>query len=526
MAIAGVQPPGSNLDQAMDQTPIGKLRRAAVVLGFLALVVPIAAVAQPASPRTLALVDRITWGKTSASVRNATDMGVDRWLKSQLRPPPQSILPPEVQARIDLMRISTEPMERLAVAMDAQNKAAGQIQTPPERQAAQQAYQRAMADLKRQAASRSLLRDLYSPDQLREQMTWFWVNHFSVQADKRDIRAMIGNYEDQAIRPHALGKFRDLLGAAALHPAMLRYLDNDQNAVGHLNENYAREILELHTLGVGSGYSQKDVEEMARVLTGVGVSLSPDTPKLKPEQQALYVRRGLLEFNPARHDFGPKVLLGEPVTGSGLGELDQALDRLARAPATARHISTKLALYFTGQAPPKLVERMSKTFLRTDGDIAKVLETLFGSEEFQASLGKKTKDPIHFTLSAVRLAYDGRTVVSTAPIESWLTRMGQGLYGRETPDGYPLEDTAWTGPGQLTTLFEVAQQIGSNTSGLFKPEGPNAVDAPAFPQLQNALFYSSTQPQLSAQTQTALAQTKSLAEWNSLYLSSPEFLHR
>lgn len=510
----------------MDRAPLGKLRSAAFALGFLALVGPIAATAQPASPRALALVDRITWGRTSASVRDATDLGADRWLKAQLRPPPQSTLPPEVQARIDQMRISTEPMERLAVAMDAQNKAAGQIQTPPERQAAQQAYQRAMTDLKHQAASRSLLRDLYSPDQLREQMTWFWVNHFSVQADKRDIRAMIGNYEDQAIRPHALGKFRDLLGAAALHPAMLRYLDNDQNAVGHLNENYAREILELHTLGVGSGYSQKDVEEMARVLTGVGVSLSPDTPKLKPEQQALYVRRGLLEFNPARHDFGPKVLLGDPITASGLGELDQALDRLARAPATARHVSTKLALYFIGQAPPQLVDRMAKTFLRTDGDIAKVLETLFASKDFEASLGQKTKDPIHFAVSAVRLAYDGRTVANTAPIEGWLGRMGQALYGRETPDGYPLEDTAWTGPGQLTTLFEVAQQIGSNPSGLFKPEGANGVDVPAFPQLQNALFYSTSQARLSAQTQAALVQARSWGEWNSLYLSSPEFLHR
>jgi uncharacterized protein (DUF1800 family) len=496
----------------------------AALLSFVMLVAPNPSRAQ--APSTLALVDRITWGKTYGSVQSATRLGDDRWLKSQLHPPAKTTLPPEIQARIDSLRISSEPVERLVVDLDAQSRAANQIQIPAERQVAQQAYQRAMTDLKHQAASRSLLRDLYSPDQLQEQMTWFWLNHFSVQADKRDIRAMIGDYEDRAIRPHALGKFRDLLGAAALHPAMLRYLDNDQNAVGHINENYARELMELHTLGVGSGYSQKDVEEMARILTGVGVSLSPTAPKLKPEQQALYVRRGLLEFNPARHDVGPKVLLGEPITGVGLGELDQALDRLARNPATARHISTKLALYFVGQAPPKLVDRMARVFSRSDGDIAQVLEALFRSREFHDSLGQKTKDPIHFTLSAVRLAYEGRTIVSTTPLENWLNRMGQGLYGRETPDGYPLEDTAWTGPGQLTTLFEVAQQIGSNASGLFRPEDPNALDAPAFPQLQNALYYSSTQAQLSDQTKAALAQTKSWAEWNSLFLSSPEFLHR
>ncbi len=133
-----------------------------------------------------------------------------------------------------------------------------------------------MNDLVREAQSRSLLRDLYAPDQLREQMTWFWFNHFNVQSSKRDIRAMVGDYEDQAIRPHALGKFRDLLEATLRHPAMLRYLDNDQNAAGRINENYAREIMELHTMGVGSGYTQKDVQELARILTGVGVDLQPE----------------------------------------------------------------------------------------------------------------------------------------------------------------------------------------------------------------------------------------------------------
>ena len=394
-----------------------------------------------------ALVNRLTWGQTSQEAANIDRLGPDRWLKDQLRPKNPARLPSEVQARIDGLRISRESMAQIAATMDAENKAAAKLQDPSARQAAQQAYQRAMADLKQQAAARSLLRDLYSPHQLQEQMTWFWMNHFNVQADKRDIRAMIADYEDQAIRPHALGKFRDLLKAADLHPAMLRYLDNDQNAVGRVNENYAREILELHTLGVGSGYSQRDVEEMARVLTGVGVSLSAETPKLKPEQQALYVRRGLMEFNPARHDFGHKVVLGREVGGTGLSEFEQTLDVLARQPATARHVSRKLALYFMGDAPPDLIERMSTKFLRSDGDIADVLGVMFRSSAFKASLGKKIKDPIHYAVSAVRLAYDGRPIANTAPLQGWINRLGQGLYNRDTPDGYPLEDSAWSGPG-------------------------------------------------------------------------------
>lgn len=501
----------------------GRLQRLAFATS-LACTYPIAAKSEP-SASTVALVDRVTWGKTSASIAEADRLGQDRWLKQQLHPRAAASLPAPVEAQIDAMRISCEPMAQLAVNMDAQGRAAGKLQDPTERQAALQAYQKAMTDLKQQAASRSLLRDLYSPNQLQEQMTWFWFNHFNVQADKRDIRAMVGDYEDQAIRPHALGKFSDLLKAADLHPAMLRYLDNDQNAAGHINENYAREILELHTLGVGSGYTQKDVEEMARVLTGVGVSLSSEVPNLKPEQQALYVRRGLMEFNPARHDFGEKTVLGRKITGTGLLEFEQTLDTLARQPATAKHLSSKLAAYFMDDAPPKLVQRMTTTYLRSDGDITQVLEVLFRSSEFRASLGNKVKDPIHYAVSAVRLTYEDRAVVNTRPLQGWINRLGQSLYGRDTPDGYPLEGTAWSGPGQLTAMFEVARQLGSNSAGLFKRDGA-VEDQPAFPQLQNAVFYAVTQDQLGVRTKTALAQARSSAEWNTLFLSSPEFLHR
>jgi uncharacterized protein (DUF1800 family) len=346
---------------------------------------------------------------------------------------------------------------------------------------------------------------------------------------KRDIRAMVGDYEDRAIRPRALGKFRDLLEATLKHPAMLRYLDNDQNAANHINENYAREIMELHTMGVGSGYTQKDVQELARVLTGVGVDLSPEPPKLPPAKQALLVREGLFEFNPNRHDFGDKVLLGHPIKGSGFGEVEQALNILCKDPATARHLSTEMASYFMGEdPPPALSDRMAKAFLRSGGDIAATLKVLFTSREFDASLGKAFKDPMHYTVSAVRFAYDDRVILNTGPMQNWLNRMNEGLYNHETPDGYSMTAAAWDGPGQMALRFEIAHQIGSGSAGLFKPpDQPQAKDQPAFPQLQNALYYKVGLDQtLAPATKSALGQAGSPQDWNTLFLSSPEFMRR
>ena len=483
--------------------------------------------AAPIATRELELVNRLTWGATPSAVAEARRLGTERWLDRQLHPSPGDALPAAVQAQIDALPIARTSMAALVVAMDAQNKAAGQIAEPELKKAAQQAYQKAANDLGRQAAARSLLRDLYSPDQLREQMTWFWLNHFNVHLYKRDIRAMVGDYEDQAIRPRALGKFRDLLEATLRHPAMLRYLDNDQNAANHINENYAREIMELHTLGVGSGYSQKDVQELARILTGVGVDLAPSPPKMRPAYERLYLRSGLFAFNPNRHDFGDKVFLGHVIKGSGFGEVEQALDILARQPATAHHISLQLATYFLGDAPPPaLVDRMADTFRRHDGDIAQVLGTLFHARAFEASLGGEFKDPMHYAVSAVRLAYDGRVIVNTGPIQAWLGRMGEALYNHETPDGYPMIAAAWDGPGQLAVRFEIARQIGSGSAGLFKPDLTGAADLPAFPQIQNALYYDGLAQTLGDTTKAALAQSTSPQDWNTLFLSSPEFMRR
>lgn len=471
----------------------------------------------------IAQANRMTWGVTPSMDLSRDGTGSYRWLSRQLNAPPGD-LPPEAEAQIATMRITKIPMMQLVAEMNAQNRAARAMTDPDEAKSALSAYGKSMNALADEARSRFILRALYAPDQLREQMTWFWFNHFNVAASKRDIRAMVGNYEDR-LRAGALGKFRDLLETTVRHPAMLRYLDNDQNAAGHINENYAREIMELHTMGVGSGYTQKDVQELARILTGVGVSLKPK-PRLKPAWQPLYIRAGLFEFNPARHDFREKRFLGHRIKGSGFAEVEQALDLLARAPSTARHVSTRIATYFMGDSPPAaVVDQMTRTFQRTDGDIGQVLHAMIRAPGFSASLGKAFKDPVHYVISAVRLAYGDRVILNTRPMIRWMTQMGEGLYGRNTPDGYDLKSTAWTGPGQLAMRFDIARQIGAGSAGLFRPAGATA-DRPAFPQIRSKLYFDALDTMLSKPTRTALSQANSPQEWNALFLSSPEFMHR
>src|SRR5262245_5517601 len=321
----------------------------------------------------LALLNRVTWGANATSARDMAATSTERWLARQLKPPKDDGLPAEMKAQVAAMKISQRSARELGEEAATQRQAFRRSDEM-RRKEAQQAYQQELTRLAREAMTRSVLRSVYSPWQLREQMSWFWMNHFNVFAPKAEVRAYLADYEEKAIRPNALGRFRDLLGATAHHPAMLRYLDNAQNRAGHLNENYARELMELHTLGVDGGYTQHDVQELARVLTG----------------------HGLFRYSQAWHDDAPKTLLGAPIRARGERELDEALDRLARHPSTARFVSRKLAVFFVAdEPPPALVERMSAEWARTDGDIAAVLRTMFASEEFRGSLNAKFKDPVH-----------------------------------------------------------------------------------------------------------------------------------
>jgi uncharacterized protein (DUF1800 family) len=472
------------------------------------------------------VVNRLAWGVNTSTMREVSAAGLAPWIDRQLHPGPVR-LPPSVQSQIDAMTISRRPVDQLALDLETRRKEADTTGSDEQRQAARQALQQEANQLAREAATRSVLRALYSPNQLQEQMVWFWMNHFNIHQGKHNLRVLVGDYEEHAIRPYALGRFRDLLAATARHPAMLLYLDNAQNAAGRINENYARELMELHTLGVDAGYTQRDVQELARILTGAGVSHGNPPPKLRRELQTQYVQSGLFEFNPHRHDYGDKTFLGKTVKGAGLAELDEALDRLSRHPATARFVSRKLAAYFVADEPPSaLVERMSTTFLHSDGNIAATLKTMIESPEFAQSLGHKFKDPVHYVISSVRLAYDDKAILNAGPILNWLNRMGEPLYGRQTPDGYPLAGSAWASPGQMATRFEIARAIGSGSAGLFRAEGMQPVERPAFPQLANALYYQSLQAGLSQATRQALDQAASPQEWNSFLLASPEMMYR
>ena len=472
-------------------------------------------------PSRLALAERLTWGPRGDETAPAPGDPA-----ATLTVPMNAPLPPAAAQTIARMRISRQPMTQIVMDMTERRRANNAIADPDAKAAADKVWRADMADLEREATTRGILRELYSPAQMGEQLTWFWANHFSVHGQKREIRAMLGGW-DTTLRDHALGKFRDLLAATVTAPAMLQYLDNDQNAAGHINENYAREIMELHTLGVGAGYSQKDVQELARILTGVGVRLNPDMPHMAPDKMALYVRDGLFEFNPARHDFGDKVLLGQTIHGTGYGEVAQAIRILADAPATRVHVSRKLALFLLGHNPsPALVNAMTAEWQDSDGTIARVVAVVLRSDEFRASLGQGFKDPVHYVLSAVRYAYGGRVIRNADPILNWLRRMDEAPYGRETPDGWPLDAAAWTGPGQMETRFEIAKAIGNGSAGLFKSRDPGGPDEPAFPQLQNALWFSGLDHTIGAQTRTVLDHAASSPQWNMLWLASPEFMRR
>jgi uncharacterized protein (DUF1800 family) len=471
-------------------------------------------------------LDRVTYGPTTATVNEYSKLGRRRFLDEQLHPGSPR-LPPAVAAEIANLDISHQGATELLGYVSQENQRINAIADDARKQVERKALNDKGNRLAYEAARREILRALYSPAQLQEQLTWLWLNHFSVFQYKANDPWLVGDYVEQAIRPHALGRFRDLVMATLTHPAMLQYLDNAQNANGHINENYARELLELHTLGVGSGYTQQDIQELARVLTGVGVNPSGNEPKLKPEWQRSYRRQGAFEFNPARHDFGAKTLLGHSIDAGGFDEVERAVDLIVSQPACAQFISRKLALYFVTDNPPRsLIDRMAKTFQKTHGDIAAVLETLFRSRELTDSLGTKFKDPMHFVLSTVRLAYDGKPIANTHPIVNWLNALGEPLFGRQTPDGYPLTESGWASSGQISRRFEIARAIGAGNGGLFDPEDGTAATTTSFPQLSTRLYFTTIEPFLSTNARTALDRASSQLEWNTFLLSSPDLNYR
>ena len=307
-----------------------------------------------------------------------------------------------------------------------------------------------------------LLRAIYSTHQLQELLVDFWFNHFNVFLNKGADRYMVPTYEREAIRPHVFGKFHDLLLATAKSPAMLFYLDNWQSAgppenersnvrrPRGLNENYGRELLELHTLGVDGGYTQKDVVEVARCFTGWTIA----APR----------KGGGFEYHDKMHDHGQKVVLGHVIkAGGGMSDGLKVLEILAKHPSTAHFISLRLAQRFVSDnPPPSLVNRMAKTFRKSDGDLRKMMETMIYSGEFwsAAAYRAKVKSPFEMLVSAVRAA--NAEVTSAFLLANEVRRLGEPLYGKLEPTGYSATNAEWVSSAGLLDRMNFALALANN----------------------------------------------------------------
>jgi hypothetical protein len=499
------------------------IRPFAPVLAICLLVnLPAGAAEKAAEDQDLHLLNRLAFGPTVEDLQHVETIGPDRYIDEQLYP--QAIRePPELIQRLaalDTLRL--DPV-RLFQVYGPWRPFRGGIKPSPEEAKAQRERARVILQ---QAAEARILRATMSHRQLQEVMVEFWYNHFNVFAGKGLDHLWIGAYEEQAIRAYALGRFRDLLLATAHHPAMLFYLDNTQNTASGsrgpdgkeagLNENYARELMELHTLGVDGGYTQADVITLARILTGWGLA----RPNFRLGTGSPFM------FDAARHDFGPKVFLGRQIRSSGEAEGDEALDLLARMPATAHHIAFELAQYFVTDAPPSsLVDRLAARFRETDGDIRAVLKTLFTSREFRDSVGKKYKTPFQFLLSAVRAA--GVEVRNPRPILGALARLGMPLYGCQTPDGYKNTEAAWLSPDAtgLRISFATALAGGKLPLGVVTPETAQVqpVADPKDEPVDPARLQAILGPTFTAQTRETLEETP-LGLRAAVILGSPDFM--
>lgn len=346
-------------------------------------------------------------------------------------------------------------MPALQSALPAASPAAAKPTPPPKNP------QMVVTELQRA----KLLRAVYSERQLYELMVDFWENHFSIFANKDDDRYLLTSYDRDTIRPFAMGRFRDLLGATAHSPAMLFYLDNWRSSVprpyaatkdkpagvdGGFNENYARELMELHTLGVDGGYTQKDVQEVARCFSGWTIQ--------KPNEQGLFL------YRPGLHDDGEKIVLGHKILpGGGMADGERVLDILAAQPATARFIATKLARRFISDDPPQsVIDRAAAVFLKTDGSIRETLRAIVTSPEFSSTTAYRAKmrSPFEYVAAAMR-ALNAETD-GDRPVLDAIGRMGQPVFGRITPDGYADRADQWLSDGAMIARFNFASAIATN----------------------------------------------------------------
>jgi uncharacterized protein (DUF1800 family) len=424
---------------------------------------------------------------------------------------------PAIEARrAAQQQAPADPSMRPADAAPARDKAT------PQQIATMDAERRVLVEL----TGQKVLGAAYSDRQLEAVMIDFWFNHFNVFAGKGQTRIYLTEYERDTIRPHVLGKFRDLLRATAESPAMLFYLDNWQSAASRapsrgrsgigpngrgrgINENYARELMELHTLGVDGGYTQRDVQEVARAFTGWTI----DAPR----------QGGGFRYEPRMHDDGEKVVLGHRIkAGGGKHDGEQVLDILAKHPSTSTFIATKLARRFVADTPPpSLVRRAAARFRETDGDIREVVRTIVTSPEFFAAAAyrAKVKTPFEFVASALRTS--GADATNPQPLVQALRELGMPPYQCQPPTGYADRAEAWVNTGALLGRMNFAVALASG-----RMRGVRAAPDTDLSTVRDGFVDHALAGEISEATRATVAQATQPAQALALLLGSPEFQKR
>jgi len=551
-----------------------------VLIGTGAPPIPVSAAAASAVPKNpddkaiAHVLNRLGFGPSPGDIDRVRKIGLEKYIDQQLRP--ETIADERMASRLadldTLTRTSREladdyflpaQMERRRTQQQAASQPAEaatekrDLRTPAQIDL-MQGERRVFTDL----AQQKVLRAVYSERQLNEVMVDFWFNHFNVFAGKGQTRNYLTEYERDAIRPHVLGKFRDLLGATAASPAMLFYLDNWQSSAPEgaptsaandkrnervnprrpfgrpgqlgrppqrrtvanpppaaqnrrprgLNENYARELMELHTLSVDGGYTQKDVQEVARAFTGWTIA--------NPRQG------GGFAFEPRMHDDGEKIVLGHKIkSGGGRRDGEEVLDILAAHPSTARFIATKLVRRFVSdQPPPSLVDRAAERFRDTKGDIREVVRAIVTSPEFFAETAyrAKVKTPFEFVASAVRATSADST--NAMPLVQAMRELGMPPYQCQPPTGYADRADAWVNTGALLSRMNFAVALtDGRLRGLRAPA--SLVDAP-LETARDTIADEVLAGDLSSSTRTTVEKASRPSQAVALLLGSPEFQRR
>lgn len=472
-----------------------------------------------------AIMERLSYGPTARMVERYERIGKARWIDEQLRWRGDACLPGEARDRI--ASLGYERYDPMATAKQAREQAKQAKQSGESKAAAGlgKAYK---AEPIEQAFERKAIRAMECDQQLQERLASFFMNHFNVYGKKGATAIFLPDYEERAIRPRMFGRFEELLLASLEHPAMMIYLDNAQNAKGRINENYARELMELHTMGTDGGYTQGDVAELARILTGAGMA-SMDAKRQAPGGQS---NDSGFEFDPRRHDQGAKQLLGKAYpAGGGYGEIKAAVAQLARHPSTAKHMSWKLAAYFLGDKPSKeVVDAMAKAYMGSDGRIDAVLRAMIESKGFSSPALTKFKDPETWVFSALRLQYGEKAPMQVKPMMRWMSELGQSPYMKLTPDGYSSDKGEWSSSDQMGKRFEFAGQIIGSAGALYArgdrdDKEARKVAAASHPKDPKHLWSMSWRYESDGLAK-AIAMAKGDAEKRALVLASPEFMKR